>query len=201
MTTQITPVDDDRKDERKRKRAAIVKFSLAGAALVGMAAAATSAAWTDDAWFKASATSVDPETAIDLRGLYVADGATPDSDDFDAPTDEDPRDAGNTDFVTVPPEAFENLTAGDSISVPVWLNNSGTSDLVIASPTVIAAGELFADNGATATITGAPATLAAGSAPVAATLTIALAADASSSFGGLDGSVVVKFQGSIANRD
>ena len=57
MTTTNAADAADRQDERKRKRGAVIKFSLAGAALLGIAAAATSAQWSDDAWFKGTATA------------------------------------------------------------------------------------------------------------------------------------------------
>ena len=183
-----TPTDRRDADERKRKRAAIVKFSLAGAAVLGIGAAATSALWTDDAWFAAEASAVDPSTAIDLQGAYVGTTATPQDSDF-ATADDEP--GTGTDFVTIPAEVFADLTAGDSITVPVWIKNMGTSDLVIATPTVTTDGELFAAGGATATLGAAPTSLAAGSAAVSVDLTIALAADAAESFGGTPGAVVI----------
>ena len=192
-----TPTDRRDADERKRKRAAIVKFSLAGAAVLGIGAAATSALWTDDAWFAAEASAVDPSTAIDLQGAYVGTTATPQDSDF-ATADDEP--GTGTDFVTIPAEVFADLTAGDSITVPVWIKNMGTSDLVIATPTVTTDGELFAAGGATATLGAAPTSLAAGSAAVSVDLTIELDADADESFGGTTGDVVIGFQGSIANR-
>ena len=98
-----TPTDRRDADERKRKRAAIVKFSLAGAAVLGIGAAATSALWTDDAWFAAEASAVDPSTAIDLQGAYVGTTATPQDSDF-ATADDEP--GTGTDFVTIPAEVF-----------------------------------------------------------------------------------------------
>ena len=66
-TTTSTRLDATDRDERKRKRAAIIKFSLAGAAVLGIGAAATSAGWTDDAWFSASASAVATEMASPRR--------------------------------------------------------------------------------------------------------------------------------------
>ena len=79
MTTTTTTARPDatERDERKRKRAAIIKFSLAGAAVLGIGAAATSAGWTDNAWFSADASAVDPATAINLQGAYVGPAGTP----------------------------------------------------------------------------------------------------------------------------
>ena len=95
---------------------------------------------------------------------------------------------------------FADLTAGDSITVPVWIKNLGTSDLVIAEPSLTADGGLFADGGATVALGQAPAALAAGSGAVSVDLTIALPDDTDESFGGTTGDVVIGFQGSIANR-
>lgn len=141
MTTTTTHarLETTERDERKRKRAAIIKFSLAGAAVLGIGAAATSAGWTDDAWFGAGASAVDPDTAIDLRGAFVADGTPADGDFITA----DDAPGTGDDVVVIPAEVFADLTAGDSITVPVWIKNMGTSDLVIAPPTLETEGDLF----------------------------------------------------------
>jgi len=69
MTTIPNTTTVDERDERKRKRAAILKFSLAGAAVLGIGAAATSAAWTDDAWFLAQGSAgTDAGGVVELEG-------------------------------------------------------------------------------------------------------------------------------------
>ncbi|MCR6705515.1 MAG: hypothetical protein NVV66_12780 [Cellulomonas sp.] len=199
MTTTTTHarLETTERDERKRKRAAIIKFSLAGAAVLGIGAAATSAGWTDDAWFGAGASAVDPDTAIDLRGAFVADGTPADGDFITA----DDAPGTGDDVVVIPAEVFADLTAGDSITVPVWIKNMGTSDLVIAPPTLETEGDLFEAGGATVTLGSAPTSLASGSAATSVDVTIALPDSADADvFGGTEGDVVIGFQGSIANR-
>lgn len=200
MTTQPTPDTTDVRDaDRQRTRSAVAKYSLAGVALLGIGAALTSAAWTDDAWFSADANAVDPATAIDLRGAYVGTDGTPTDADFTT-ADEDPRGTSASDFVEIPAEVFANLTAGDSVTVPVWIKNAGTSDLVITAATPVVDGALFAADGATASLEAPPASLAAGAAePVDLTIALPETADPDA-FGGTSGSVVVQFQGAIATR-
>src|SRR5690349_18019074 len=154
MTTNTTPDLAHDRDERKRKRAAITKYSLAGAALLGIGAAVTSAAWTNDAWFSADANAVNPVTAINLQGAFNdADWLTqPASGAFAAADD-------SSAAVQIPAAVFADLTAGDSVTVPVWIKNAGTSDLVIAAPVVTPTGGLFAAGGATATLGTAPTAL------------------------------------------
>ena len=190
--------------KRRRKRAAIVKFSLAGAAVLGIGAAATTAVWTNDAWFSATAAAVDPATAINLQGAFNADApGTEPTTGFTAADDDSAA-------IAIPSTVFADLVAGDTISTTVWLKNAGTSALQIAEPRLVvdgatytidnpAAAGLFAEDGATLEVTGAPNALEPGEvAP--ATVTIALDADASESFGGKSGDVLIQFQGSIANR-
>ena len=195
-TTAATTTTTEQRDERRRRRAAIVKFSLAGAAVLGIGAAATSAVWTDDAWFSASATAVDPDTAIDLRGAFnpAEPGTAPALDAF---TEADTLGAA----VAIPASVFADLTAGDSVTTTVWIHNAGTADLQIAEPDVVTTGGLFAPGGATVDLGTAPSALAADSAPSPVTVTIALPETADREvFGGADGSVTIQFQGTIATR-
>jgi len=192
MTTIPNTTTVDERDERKRKRAAILKFSLAGAAVLGIGAAATSAAWTDDAWFSAGASAIDPSTAINLQGAYV-DSGTPDVSDF-KPADTDVT------AVQIPVGVFADLTAGDEVTVPVWIMNAGESELQITSADPVTSGDLFAPGGATAELGSVPPSLAADQ-MVSVDLTISLDAEADAdAFGGAEGVVQVQFQGSVANR-
>ncbi|WP_182113543.1 MULTISPECIES: hypothetical protein [unclassified Actinotalea] len=194
LPTPETPTPQTQ-DDRRRKRAALAKLSLAGVAVLGVGAALTTAVWTDDAWFSAAASAVDPDTAIDLRGAFnEADPATQPT------TFEEADDAGTA--VAIPASVFANLTAGDSVTVPVWIKNEGTSALAIANP-VVETGDagLFAVGGATAELDQVPATLQPGEV-ASVDLTIALPADADrDTFGGATGDVTIQFQGSIANRN
>lgn len=180
----------------RRRRSAVTRYALAGAALLGVGAAATTALWTDDAWFSAEASAIDPATAIDLRGAFVETGSPAPGDFITA--DDDP--ASGTDVVRIPAHVLAGLTAGDSVTVPVWLRNAGTADLAIAEPTVRADGPLFAPGGATATLGTAPTALAVGG-TASVDLTVALPAQADAgTFGGAAGSVAIAFQGSLAPR-
>ena len=195
MTTNPMPTTSptvDERDERKRKRAAILKFSLAGAAVLGIGAAATSAAWTDDAWFTAGASAIDPSTALDLRGTYV-DSGTPGAGDFEMADT-------NVTAVEIPDGVFAGLTAGDEVTVPVWIMNAGDNELQITSADPVVSGVLFAPGGATAELGSVPPSLAVDE-MVSVDLTISLDADADADeFGGAEGTVQVQFQGSVANR-
>ncbi len=195
MSTTPHPDPHQERDERKHKRAAITKYSLAGAALLGIGAAVTSAAWTNDAWFSADASAVDPATAINLQGAFNATTPTeqPAAGAFVA------ADTSGA-AVQIPASVFANLTAGDEITVPVWIKNAGTADLTIATPVVDPSGDLFAAGGATATLGTAPTTLASG-AVTSVDVTVELPDTASAAtFGGTSGTVLIQFQGSIANR-
>lgn len=194
--TTTTATTADQREERRRRRAAIVKLSLAGAAVLGIGAAATSAVWTDDAWFSASASAVDPDSAIDLRGAFneAAPGTAPAVGDF-AEAD----DLGAA--VVIPPSVFAGLTAGDTVTTTVWIHNAGTSDLQIAEPVVQTDGDLFADGGATVSLGTSPTELAASGAPSPVTVTVALPDTADREvFGGAQGAVTLQFQGAIANQ-
>ncbi len=125
--TSNTPAEvADRKDERKRKRGAVVKFSLAGAALLGIAAAATSASWSDNAWFTASAKGA----TVELQGAVgVSPTAWEDADGtVDAPA------------ITIPASAFStdlgNLLPGDVATVRLNVKNVGSTDLGLGTPTI-----------------------------------------------------------------
>lgn len=201
MASRPTTADETgERDQRRQRRGVIARYGLAGAALLGIGAAATVALWTDDAWFRAEATTVDPDVAIMLQGAVCdAGGTAPSVEAFqDADTDTDGV------RVEVPAETFADLVAGDSITVPLCIRNGGTHTLQIAEPVVTtdpAADSLFAPGGATATLdpSEVASTLAPGEVD-AVDLTVALAADADRSFGGRTGTVTVQFQGSIANR-
>ena len=123
--TTATPATEP--ERKKRKRAAIIKFSFAGAALLGIGAAATSAAWTDDAWFSAAATT----PTIQLQG---GNGA--------APTTWTNADTSAT-AVVIPASAFQNLEPGVARSVQIGLKNISTVPLIVAAPTVTTSGTIF----------------------------------------------------------
>jgi hypothetical protein len=117
MTTTIAADAADRQDERKRKRGAVIKFSLAGAALLGIAAAATSAAWTDDAWFSASAQGA----TIELQGSLDSTPLVWDN-------------ADTTGASLVIPK-FDNLVPNETRTYTVHVKNSGSVGVTVGAPT------------------------------------------------------------------
>jgi hypothetical protein len=129
MTTTIAADAADRQDERKRKRGAVIKFSLAGAALLGIAAAATSAAWTDQAWFKIDATSatVDLDASIDGVNWAPADGA------------------GTAVTVTIPASSFGNINQSFNKTLTLHLRNSGSVPLTLTQADANGAGAGLTD--------------------------------------------------------
>jgi predicted ribosomally synthesized peptide with SipW-like signal peptide len=190
----------DQEQERKRKkRGAIVKFSLAGVALLGIGAAATSAAWTDDAWFSGAAHSLSKSEAVDLRG-GLDDYA---DDDQWTPADENPGASGASDFVTISSADLQNLVAGDEITIPLWVKNFGsrtldvTADLVASTSTGLFSNtddvhvSLSADSIA-GLVSGTSASV---------DLVVSIDADAPTTVGDEDGSLTVQFQGTPVLND
>lgn len=115
MSTGITVSSSDTSKDRKRKRAAIIKFGLAGAALLGIGLAATSAAWSDNAWFKADATA-----AKVILDASVDNGA--------------PVHATDTSPVVID---FGLLNQGEDITKTLVLTNAGTVPLKITSQNLV----------------------------------------------------------------
>ncbi len=187
MTTDpMTDVDlAAARDERKRKKVAVAKYSLAGVALLGIGAALTSAAWTDSAWFNAQATALDPDD-IELEGSL--DGATWN------PADEGPG-------IMIESTLLANLVPGDPVTIPLHLKNTGTLPLTVTTPVVTPENgdiPLFATGGATAEVTGEyPLALPVGH-DTTVNLVVTLDQNASSeTFGGASGSLTVQFEGSV----
>jgi hypothetical protein len=104
-----SPAAGEEKDSRK-KRAAYVRFGLAGAALLGIAAAATSAAWTDNAWFTATATGA----TFEIQGKNFA--TTP------AWVDADTKGTA----IEIPAAELENLIPGETRTFTLDVRNSGS---------------------------------------------------------------------------
>ncbi|WP_426594320.1 hypothetical protein ACPPVS_02125 [Cellulomonas sp. McL0617] len=190
MTSPIPgEISADQQQERKRKkRGAIIKFSLAGAALLGIGAAATSAQWADDAWFSASATAA----SVDLQGS--ADGTTwlPANDNT------------HTVVVDVTGAQLGALNQGAAVDITLYLKNNGAQTLTITGGTPAATGLLFTaittptdglDGAApVVTVTGAPTTIAAG-ATATAHLKVTTSATWSKDFRAKSGSILVGFTG------
>ena len=110
-------------DRRKRRRTVVVlKFGLAGAALLGIGLAATSAAWSNDAWFTANAKAAG---TTDLQGANVTGGVVGTFYAADSST--------AADIVQIPSAAFNNLQPNVTRTATIALKNVGTADLNIAS--------------------------------------------------------------------
>ena len=173
--SQHVPAPDA--DRKKKKRAAVIKLSLAGAAILGIGAAATSAAWTDDAWFNASASSATVELQGSLDGTNWSEADT-------------------TPGLTIPVGTFGNLLPGKTVPVTVHLKNIGSTPLAVAS-TVTLSGVVFdgvSPNNATVTVASVPNIAAGSSADVVVTLTTP--ATWADTFQGTTGTVLVRFTGS-----
>jgi hypothetical protein len=175
MTTSTAAVAHDRQDERKRKRAAIAKFSLAGAALVGIAAAATSAAWTDDAWFSASGSAVASD-GVELQGSL---------------TDVDSSGVA----ITIPPAELAGMVPNETRDFEVYVRNDGDVDLSVDA--TIAATGLLAD--ATISTDFADDTvLAPSTAGTLVTVTV-VADDWTTAAQGTTGGLTLRFSGSTVD--
>lgn len=133
MTTTHGDLAAQEQERKRKKRGAIVKFSLAGVALVGIGAAATSAAWTDDAWFKGTASAVNPDSGVKLEASLDGNNWY----DADVVTDQDV-----VDHLTIDSSTFANLVPGESREITLHIRNSGDVDLAV-TPAVHATGDLF----------------------------------------------------------
>lgn len=185
MSQLQTPLADDARTERKRKRVAVLKFSLAGAALLGVAAAATSAAWTDDAWFKAAASAIDPSTGIELQA-GLSNGSTVVYDDAD----------DETAAVVIDASEFADLVPNEERTVVLHVRNDGTVDLDVSN-VVDATGALFTGaDPATAVVVGTVPTLQPGD---EATVDLVVTApdwdDSDAAYFDAEGTVKVTFTG------
>lgn len=164
-------------DDRRKKRAAVARFVLAGVAVLGIGAAATSAAWTDDAWFSASATAATVELEASLNG-----------------TDWEPADTSAT-AVVVPAAQFANMVPGQTRTVTLHLRNISSVPLALGAPVVTPSGSMFTGTGpATATV-ATPATPIAAGAATTVTLTVTTPPLWDASYQNASGSVTIQFQG------
>lgn len=66
------PAGSGTAEDRKRRNGAVLKFGLAGLALLGIGAAATSAAWSDDAFFSADANAAKVELTASIDGSHFS---------------------------------------------------------------------------------------------------------------------------------
>lgn len=127
MTNTTAAPAADRQDERKRKRGAVLKFSLAGVALLGIGAAATSAQWSDNAWFSgtAAAATVELEGQVTATGAASVVGSWVTADGV----------AGDP-AIAIDSSKFGSLLPGVSKSIDLHLKNTGSSDLALPNGTI-----------------------------------------------------------------
>lgn len=159
MTT-TTPAPETA-ERKKRKRAAIIKFSLAGAALLGIGAAATSAAWTDQAWFQASATGA----TFELQGQNFNT----------TPTYVDADDASGT--IVVPASSLANLVAGDTRTLTLKIKNSGSVGMTVTQANTWVSGATNFTATPTVAVAGVPAGTFAAGAEATVTVTVSTPAN------------------------
>ncbi|WP_309134825.1 hypothetical protein [Cellulomonas sp.] len=142
MTTHPSPdvAPTSERDERKRKKAAIAKYSLAGVALLGIGAAMTSAAWTDDAWFHGAASSA---SEIELMGSLTGEaGSWAEAD-------------AQGDVTLTITDDLTGFVPGEVRQVTVWLKNDSTVPLDVSSAVVTNETGVF-DGGDPVTVGVAP---------------------------------------------
>jgi hypothetical protein len=123
----------------------VARFVLAGGVLLGVGAGLTSAAWTDDAVFKADAST----PTIQLQG---GNGQVP-----SVWMNADPANAdGKGTAVTIPASVFASLAPGVTATTHVGLKNASTVPLIVPVPTPTWSGDFAAGScalGAVTTVT------------------------------------------------
>ena len=105
---------------RRRRKGVVLRFGLAGLALLGIGAAATSASWTNDAWFNAASSSAS----------VLLDGS--------ATSATGPWTAADTDAtgITFAGTTFSLLVPGQTRTATYWVKNSSSTCLNVPAPTV-----------------------------------------------------------------
>lgn len=184
MTTTTTTVSDQDRDRRLR-RAAIVRFGLAGVAVLGIGAALTSATWTDDAWFAGSAAAVE---RVELQASL--DGATW----YDA----DSSDGGVA--VKIPDTELAGLNQGADEQVTLHLKNDSSVPVTLGSGVLTTDGaqatSIFGgDAPATAEITEPGANVLGSGETTTVTLRVTTPEDWPATYQGKSGTLTVQFTG------
>lgn len=165
----------------RMQRGTIVRFAVAGAAVLGIGAAITTAAWTDQVFFTADASTA----TFNLQG---SDAATGPWDEY----------ATEADALVIPIAASEFgdlVPNGAAKSVTVYVKNDSTVAADLVSDTRLS-GDLFSLTGATTTVSAVldKTTLAADEVtPLTITLT---PGDLPASFQGKTGTILVEVTGS-----
>ncbi|MBO3083073.1 hypothetical protein [Cellulomonas fengjieae] len=177
-TTDVVVTDQDR--DKRRRRAAIARFGLAGVAVLGVGAAATSAAWTDDAWFAGSASAVEK---VELQAS-VDGGNTW----YDADT--------TGEAVQIPADAFANLNQGADETIALQLKNVSSVPLTLGRGVLTTDGALFAGSApATATIHDPSSFELAAGATDTVMLQVTTPDDWPAEYQGAQGTMTVQFTG------
>jgi len=129
-TAKRQPTDRPTTDGRRRGRGPALKLGLGALALVGIGSSLTAAAWTDDANFKADATSA----SVSLYAYkFGSTGCT------SAPTTGATTgcwiDAESAAPVSIPSSAFVGLLPTNTKTYTAYIYNAGTSNLVLTTTT------------------------------------------------------------------
>jgi len=193
MTTNHGELADQQQERKRKKRGAIVKFSLAGVALVGIGAAATSAAWTDDAWFTGHANSFDATHTGDVLLKGSLNGADV------TPTWTEAHNQATA--IPIPASAFADLLPGETRTVSLWVENAGAKNLDIKA-VVAKSGDLFSSAyPVTAQIDQTALGVVAqnGVKKVVLTITAPDWNNSQRNLGNLEGDVTVQFTGTVAH--
>ncbi|MBT0993141.1 hypothetical protein KIN34_02390 [Cellulomonas sp. DKR-3] len=138
MSPTQTAYLDERTDERRRKRVAALKITLAGGAILAVGAAATSAAWTDQAWFAAPAAGA----SFELQGRGFG-GEFVDADEGDA--------------IAIPARELADLVPGDSRSFEIDVKNAGSVPMTVEAEARWAASGTGFDGAPQVALSGVPA--------------------------------------------
>ncbi|MEJ3404863.1 hypothetical protein WDJ51_08965 [Rathayibacter sp. YIM 133350] len=150
-------LESARPEERRKKRRAVVAFSLAAVAVLGIGAAATSAAWTDNVFFSAPASAA----TFDIKGSF--DPALPDAQWKDS------NDKTSIQLA-VPATTFQNLTPGTTRTVDLYVKNFGNVATNLVASVAGSTPAVFTN--LSVTLSTVPSSLAAG-ATQKITLTVA----------------------------
>ncbi|KHK96892.1 hypothetical protein LK09_13670 [Microbacterium mangrovi] len=153
------PANRSRRRSRKRP---LIATALALLAVGGIGAAATSAAWTDNVFFTAPAQAA----TFDLQGSL--DGTTWVQSDNP-----------NSVQLVVPASTFTNLLPGQTRTVTLYVENTGTANSALVASAAWASGSTFTTN-PTISVSPASSTLAAanGATPTTTTVTLTVSAPA-----------------------
>lgn len=176
--TEITPAAEP--VERKNKRRPVVAVILAALAVGGIGAAATSAAWTDNTFFSAQAGSA----TFDLKGSLNG-------------TDWVESDNASSIQLVIPAEQLANLLPGQTRTIPLYVENTGSVSAALTASAAFATGADFV-TAPTVTLDGVAATLTPASGASAQdtfNLVVTTPADWAPANQGKTGSIIVTIGG------